>query len=183
MGVTDRTAWRRLQRGQLDESQIYDVLKNDRRRRAFLCLREQRGETGVTELATSVAHLEADSNLSAADCKESVYNSLHQTHLPKLEELDIVEYDEQSKVVTLTANAAEIDRYLRLRSGYGFFWEEYYQLLSVTSLLSILCAELDVSVFGGVETVPVVTLSLAVLAASVTYQVWTRRWIYLRSLL
>ncbi|MFB6120548.1 MAG: hypothetical protein ABEJ68_05460 [Halobacteriaceae archaeon] len=182
MGVTD-TVRLRLGRRRLAESEIYDVLQNDRRRRALVCLRERTGEVHLRDLAEFIAAFESGERPPPKSCTESVYNSLHQTHLPKLAALDVVTYDESSKQVRLTTNAPEIDRYLRVRGPYGFSAGECYQLLAVTTLLAALFAELDVAVFAAVETLAVLTLSLGVFAVVAAYQTWRRRWLYVRSLL
>lgn len=182
MSVTDRLPVRFSRRDQLDEPEIHDVLRNERRRRVLSCLRDRGGRTEVSELVDSIARRECDQQPSSK-LRRSVYSSLHQTHLPKLERSDIVAYDRDSKAVTLTTNASEVDRYLQLRGAYGLSWGEYYQLFAAASLIVVLLIELNVWAFGTVETLPAVTAALSLLALSGAYQVWTRRWIYFRSLL
>lgn len=182
MGVSDRASLRLPWRNRITEPEIHDVLRNERRRRALRCLCDRGGTLHVDELVETIADSECDEQPSPAALRRSVYSSLHQTHLPKLEQSDVAVYDKESNVVSLTANAREVDRYMRLRSLHGHSWGEYYQLFAVTSLMTVLLVELEVWVFRTVEITPVVTVLLALLALSASYQIWRRRWIYLRSL-
>lgn len=182
MGATDNVPWP-LRRSRLREPEIYDVLQNERRRRTLRCLRHQAGEVCLEELAETLTELECSELSSQDNIRRSVRNSLHQTHLPKLEAVDVVDYDQNSKRVTLTTNAREMDRYLGRHSVYGFSWSEYYRVVATVSLLAILLTELDIWLFAAVNEVLLLTLALGVLAISILYQLWTRRWIYVRSLL
>jgi hypothetical protein len=168
-------------RRRLSEAEIYDLLQNDRRRRTLLCLRERAGAVSLRALSEFVAGLETGERPPPEDCRESVYNSLHQTHLPKLVDLDVVAYDEESNRVTLTTNAREVDRFLRVRGSWGLSAGEGYQLLAVTSLLTALLAELDAPVLGSLDTLLVLTVALGTFGVVAALQAWRRRWIYLRS--
>jgi DNA-binding transcriptional ArsR family regulator len=179
--ATRPSLWPPLRRDRLGEPEIYDVLQNERRRRAVRHLCDHAGELTLGELAT---HLARDESADAAATNErSVYNSLHQTHLPKLESEGVVVYDRETNTVTLEATAGDLERYLGLRSLFGFTWGEYYRTLATASLLVALAVELDLGPLGGIETLPVITVALVLLTVSVLYQVWRRRWIYVRSLL
>jgi hypothetical protein len=84
--------------------------------------------------------------------------------------------------VRLAGNSREVDRYFGLRAAYGVSWGEYYQLFAATSLVISLLVELEIGVFAVVSLLPVLTVALSLLALSVGYQLWSRRWVYLRSL-
>ena len=74
----------------LESSQIHDILRNDRRRLAIKCLRENEGTLSVRDLSEDVASRETGERPAPRDKRRSVYVSLHQTHLPKLDDLEIV---------------------------------------------------------------------------------------------
>jgi hypothetical protein len=181
MGVRDGTGWVPFRQPRLDEAEVYDVLDNERRRRALLHLRRRAGETDLGDLADAVARLETPERPVPSDCRESVYNALHQTHLPKLEGLDVVDYDRETKTVRLQHSAQVLDRHLDW-GGSTVSWAECYQLLGVGSLLAVLFVELDLLFLSAVETLPAVTAALLALAGVGLYQLWSRRWLYLRSL-
>lgn len=80
---------------------IYTILSNPRRQLALSVIYEHGPEPlPVKELATAVAKRETDDTVSESH-EQSVYVSLHQTHLPKLAEHDIIEYDTDAKRVSL----------------------------------------------------------------------------------
>jgi hypothetical protein len=62
----------------------------------------------VRDLSEAVATLETAEDPPPRNKRQSVYVSLHQTHLPKLHELGIVTYDADSKAVTLSESAHEV---------------------------------------------------------------------------
>ncbi|WP_101296435.1 DUF7344 domain-containing protein [Halegenticoccus soli] len=77
----------------------FDALGNDRRRCAVSVLADERGTLAVSELATAVAAAEADAVPPPNQTYKSVYASLRQTHLPKLESLSVIEYDPDAGTV------------------------------------------------------------------------------------
>ncbi|ELZ94246.1 hypothetical protein C440_11513 [Haloferax mucosum ATCC BAA-1512] len=101
-GSADRT---------LDEADIHDVLRNERRRLTLERLRDSDGTESVGDLAEHIAEVESGESPPPKNVRQSVYISLHQTHLPKLDTLHIVAYDSAAKMVSLGATAAELDPY------------------------------------------------------------------------
>jgi hypothetical protein len=93
-----------------------------------------------------------------------------------------VEYDRESNELRLTESAREVEVYMEVFTRYGITWVEYYRLLGTVALLVVLLATMDVFPFALVETVLWVSLFLAVIAVSTAYQLWTRRYVYLRQL-
>jgi hypothetical protein len=96
----------------LSTGEIHDVLRNDRRRRAIRCLLDSEEALSVRELSERVATLETGEEPAPRDKRRSVYISLHQTHLPKLDDLAIVEYDLETKDVTLAEQSDVITSYM-----------------------------------------------------------------------
>ncbi|MFC6989123.1 hypothetical protein ACFQJD_11150 [Haloplanus sp. GCM10025708] len=96
----------------LAEGEIHDVLRNDRRRLVLERLRNRGGSETVAELAEFVAAVEAGTSPPPRNVRQSVYVSLHQTHLPKLDELGIVTYDPNEKTVSLAAGAERVAPYM-----------------------------------------------------------------------
>ena len=98
----------------LDEGAIHDVLRNERRRFALEELCENGNVLSVRDLSERVAALETGESPAPRNIRQSVYVSLHQTHLPKLDELGIVEYDADAKAVGLTDRVRELEAYTDL---------------------------------------------------------------------
>ena len=102
--------------GELPPGAIHDVLRNDRRRVVLERLREGAGVETVSDLAEHVGSVETGESPPPRNARQSVYVSLHQTHLPKLDDLGIVTYDSDGKTVELAARASDLDAYLEVDS-------------------------------------------------------------------
>ena len=83
----------------LDE--LFDILSNSRRRHVVEFLDEQGGETSFRELTDAVALRETGDPVSY-DERKRVYVSLRQSHLPRLAEAGVVEYDRDRGTVEAT---------------------------------------------------------------------------------
>ena len=125
----------------LEEGEIHDVLRNDRRRLAIEVLKEEGGEASVRDLAEEVAARETGEAPAPRNKRQSVYVSLHQTHLPKLDDLDIVDYDPDEQQVTLEAGVQEVEVFMEVVPRYGVTWGEFtfgLALLGLAITLAVL---------------------------------------------
>ena len=168
--------------GGIPETEIHDLLRNERRRQVIKNLQETVGTTTLRDLAETIAEHETGESPPPKNIRNSVYNSLHQTHLPKLDRRGIVEYESDRKTIRLTEDARSVDVYMEVVTPYGITWSEYYSMLGTVSLCIVLAALIDVPVISAVDPVLWVSLSLAAFGASLGYQLWTNRWMYLNAL-
>jgi hypothetical protein len=152
----------------LDEGEIHDVLRNARRRELISFLGRHDGYATIQDLSEHIARLESGEDPPPRNVRQSVYVSLHQTHLPKLEALGFVEYDTDSKDVTLRDRASEIERYMQPTDD-GSRWPELYVGLGTIGALLSVGATL-IGVDGSLAALPV--FIVIVLLAS--YQAWGR---------
>lgn len=83
----------------LDDTTIFDVLGNERRRACLLWLAEHEADLSVSTLSRQVARAVADTETDSDEIYDSVYVSLCQTHLHKLDAVGLVEYDRDRKRV------------------------------------------------------------------------------------
>ena len=90
----------------------------------------------VRELSEEVAARETGEDPPPRDKRQSVYVSLHQTHLPKLDDLGIVDYDNDSKEVALRDRVREIEVYMEVVPQYGLSWGEFYFGLGLLGLVT-----------------------------------------------
>jgi hypothetical protein len=91
----------------LTQSEVHDVLRNERRRHVIERLVERETDS-VRDLAEHIASIESGESPPPRNVRQSVYVSLHQTHLPKLDDLEIVVYDDDAKEVWLSDRADEV---------------------------------------------------------------------------
>lgn len=122
----------------LSHQETFELLSSRRRRFALHYLLNANGEAiDLNELTDRIAAWETDQDSEAVDyeTRKSVRNSLHQYHLPKLDEKDLVEYD--SRRGTVVVNAADeinADVYMEVVSGRDVPWGEYFLGLGAGSL-------------------------------------------------
>jgi hypothetical protein len=167
----------------LIETEIHGILCNSRRRHALDHLRRTTDVVALSDLADAVAERETGESPPPNDLRQSVYNSLHQTHLPRLDEERVIDYDQSTKEIRLRESAREVEVDMEVFMKYGFTWTEYYRLLGTIALLVLLAASLEVRPISFVETTLWTSAFLALIAVSTAYQFWTRRHLYLRQFL
>jgi hypothetical protein len=163
--------------GELEEGTVYDVLRNDRRRLLIEVLREEGDTASVRDLAETVAARESGTAPEPASTakRQSVYVSFHQTHLPKLDSLGIVEYDSAAGDVRLLDRVEQVEGYMRGASNGSVPWTVFYFGWGLLGLLFSVGTILDAPILAaiGVGTVAVVfSLGLAVASA---YHVYRQR--------
>lgn len=138
----------------LDEGDIHDVLRNERRRHTLELLRENGDTLSVRQLSERVAALETGESPPPRNIRQSVYVSLHQTHLPKLDELGIVEYDADAKQVLLLDRVGEVEAYMgrpaMLDSETDHRSARYILVLSVLGIVVMGAVALDAPVLAAV---------------------------------
>lgn len=104
---------------ELSTGDIHFTLSNCRRRFLLRYLSRQESTT-VKELSRAIAAWENETPAEelSYDERKTVYTALLQTHLPKLDEMGLVEYDASRKRVRLTDRVDQLRPYLELeRAG------------------------------------------------------------------
>lgn len=167
----------------IEPQEVHDILRNDRRRNVIKQLQNRLEPVSLRVLSERIAEIETGESPPPSDVRASVYNSLHQTHLPKLDEKDIIDYDKDRKTVRLREPAREVDLYMEVVTPYGITWAAYYRTLGVVALFSMLGAVIDLPLVGTVPPELLISGFLVVFMVSTGYQLWNRRWFYFRSLL
>lgn len=111
----------------LTKTEIFTVLKNPRRRKTLEYLEGNDGAADLGDLAESLAARENDIEVEALSStqRKRVYISLYQVHLPKMDDLGVIEFDKHRGTIELT-EAGEIlfpylhfDPYSNEQSGEG----------------------------------------------------------------
>lgn len=140
-------------------------------------LRENGGSATVKELAEQIAALENDLEVGELQHQQQkrVYVSLYQTHVPKLEETGIIEYDESQGMVRLTARAGEFDSYLTTDSESEYPWQFHYFGLAMVGGLLFVLSSVGVPGFAALSTVWLGVVLMALFALSAGVQYWTHK--------
>lgn len=154
----------------LTQDVLFDILSSARRR-FVLHILNQEGEMELTGLAEHVAARENDVDVEDLTKQERkrVYVSLYQTHVPKLRDAGLVEYDEDIQVVSLRGNANALARYLGTEPD-PFSWQYVYLTLALAGVALVALSAAGVPPVGGVsETVFAFVLAVAVLLTAVAH--------------
>ncbi len=111
---------------------VFEILSNTRRRMVLYYLRQHDGVATVKELAGEIAALENDVEVDelSRQQRKRVYVSLYQTHVPKLGDAGIIEYDDDEGIVRLTDRANEFDTYLTPATEPDYPWRIHYLALA-----------------------------------------------------
>lgn len=157
---------------ELRKEDIHTVLSNTRRRIVIECLREHGGAMDARELSERIAAVETGEDPPPRNIRQSAYVSLHQTHLPKLDDLDIVEYDSTSKQVELQEMSDEVAVYMETVPKYGISWSEYYTSLAILGLLTMIATDMGVPLISQLPVGTLGYLFLTLIGISGIYQTY-----------
>jgi hypothetical protein len=159
------------------ENELFDILSNRRRRYALHQLTRVDGEVELGPLAEQVAAWENDvavDEVTSAERKR-VYTALQQSHLPKLDEAGVVDFDKRAGTITPTPVMAELDVYLDVVRGRDIPWSEYYLALSAVGAAVLAGAWIDAPVFGVLPDLAWASLVVAAfLCSSIAHVYFTR---------
>lgn len=157
--------------GEISRDQVFDVLSNHRRIYVIRYLKETEEELvslrDVVDYVAKSEHPEVDGQVEYND-RKSVYTALRQTHLPKLDELGIIEFDKARGVMELTERANHVQMYLEYVPENDIPWHAHY--LGVTALSGVLVAATFVDLYPlavGWRTVALVCFLMIAVSALV----------------
>jgi len=161
---------------EMEPSDIHDILRNDRRRLTIKTLQERQDrEMELRELSEAIAALETGEDPPPSDKRQSVYVSLHQTHLPKLEEFGVVSYDSDDKTVRLEDRVREVEVYMEVVPRYGLSWGEFYFGLGLLGSLTTIAVLYGVPGVEALGVTVTATVFFVILMLSATYHVYTQQ--------
>ncbi|OYR48368.1 hypothetical protein [Halorubrum sp. Ea8] len=100
----------------LTTTDVFDVLKNDRRRAVMRYLHEHGGSAELSDVAEHVAARENDTAVRQLTSQERkrVRIALYQCHLPRMDALGVVDFDNDRGTVALRDAASQFQVYLEL---------------------------------------------------------------------
>jgi len=163
-------------RGELSQDVVFDLLSNPRRRFVLSYLRQEGGPVDLVDLADEIAAWENDTPVEdlTSQQRKRVYVSIYQTHVPKLEDAGVVDYDRESGLVQLASRAEEIDDYLQGEEE-RVPWQLYYLGLAVVSAVFYFLVSFDVSVFAAIDAFTAGLIIIVAFAAlAVAHFLYTR---------
>lgn len=154
----------------LDSVEIHQVLSNRRRQYALQFLWNAGGRLPVRELSERVAAAETGESPPPTNIRQSVYTSLHQTHLPKLVELGVVEYETMENDVELTDLADRFRPYLDVPQEHRISWVDLYIAVPLLGLVGSLGAMFGVPLIADLGSRVSGTILFGVIFFAAIYQ-------------
>lgn len=130
----------------LSQDEIFDLLSSPRRRYVIYHLQQHGEPIELGRLADEVAAWENETSVEELTSQERkrVYVSLYQTHIPKLEEIGIVDYDADEGTVAVGDRLTEVGRHLTTEEDETR-WDVYYLIIAIASVLVYAILSLNVT--------------------------------------
>ncbi|WP_458189313.1 DUF7344 domain-containing protein [Haladaptatus sp. NG-WS-4] len=113
---------------ELTQDVAFQLLSNQLRRHIMHYLLQQDGPVSLHELSKRLAAWENDVSFDEVTYKQlmRVYTAIRQSHLPKMDDGGIVEFDSNAGEVRLTEAATKLEVYLDIVPHNGIPWSSYY---------------------------------------------------------
>lgn len=154
----------------LEESEVFHILGNDRRRAIVQLLAEESGQVDVSDVASEIAASETETTPVPNNLYKSVYVSLQQTHLPQLEEDAVIEYDSDAKTIQPGPHFEAVLQYIDGHASARSTVLQLHLALCVLGLVVIALAGLGLPLISSVDPVLSSVLVFLVVAASSLYR-------------
>nr|WP_226482010.1 hypothetical protein [Natrinema amylolyticum] len=131
---------------QLSKGEIFEVLRNQRRRYVLQYLKQDDRPVELGDLAQQVAAWEYETTLEGVtpEQRKRVYTTLQQTHLPKMDGIGILRFDSDQGVIQATERTRDISVYLEIVPGREFAWRELYLSLGAISCALVAALWLEI---------------------------------------
>lgn len=99
---------------QLPLDQVFEVLKNQRRRDVLRYMRAAEGSVSLSEITEQIAAWENDKDVSQISSSERkrVYVGLYQIHLPKMDAMGIISFNKPRGIIELEEDLDVLYKYL-----------------------------------------------------------------------
>lgn len=135
---------------ELSQTEAFDILSNDRRRHTLHYLLSREDGTDIGELAEQVAAWENSEELEqvTSDERRRVYVSLHQTHLPRMDDADLLDYENSRDTIELTERGESLRVYMEIVEGNDIPWSEFYLGLSGVAAALVAALWVGAAPFG-----------------------------------
>ncbi|RQG93286.1 hypothetical protein EA462_01090 [Natrarchaeobius halalkaliphilus] len=130
----------------LPKGEIFEVLRNQRRRYVLHYLKQDDRPVELGDLAQQVAAWEYETTLEdvTPEQRKRVYTTLQQTHLPRMDEAGILTFDSDDGVIAGTDRTRDISVYLEIVPSHEFAWRELYLSLGAISCALVAALWLEI---------------------------------------
>ncbi|MXV60833.1 hypothetical protein GS429_01850 [Natronorubrum sp. JWXQ-INN-674] len=168
----------RRQSEELTRDEIFTVLSNRRRRWVLHFLKQRDGQrVDLRTLVDTVSAWEYDTSPEDLPWKKRkrIYTALRQSHLPKLADAGVIEYDRNRGEVVLTEDARTVRMYLEYVPENDIPWSQCYLALSGIGVTITALTWYSVYPFADLSGLALATILVAMFTASaVAHTYYTR---------
>lgn len=139
----------------LSHDDCFDLLSNHRRRYAFHHIQQNGEQASLGELSEQVAAWENEITPDevSSNQRKRVYTSLQQVHLPRMDGMGVVEFDDRAGVVELGPAAEDLDVYLEVVQGRDIPWSLFYVGLATLNLAMLAAVGLGVPLLTAIPDI------------------------------
>lgn len=150
---------------------IFEILKNSRRRQTLHYLREHGGETTLSDVAEHIAALENDTTPRAITSaqRKRAYIGLYQCHLPKMDDMNVIEFDQNRGTIELGPNAAQLEPYLDDPTQRD--WYKLYLSVTVVGTLLFVGRQLTGPVMDLASTLILIGLLAGITLSAIAHSI------------
>ena len=170
---TDTEADRLSEEPPFSKDEIFHLLQNERRRMVLRYLRDTDGPVRMRDVAEQVAAWEHDTTVEelTSTQRQRVYIPLYQSHLSKLDEAGLIDYQQNRGIVERKPLADRVDQYLQLEStddsmdeqqAESAEWEDYYIGATVVSYAVLIGAVMELPVVSFLSGIGLSALILSI---------------------
>ncbi|TMT85762.1 hypothetical protein E2L06_03810 [Haloterrigena sp. H1] len=170
---TDTEADRLSEEPPFSKDEIFHLLQNERRRMVLRYLRDTDSPVRMRDVAEQVAAWEHDTTVEelTSTQRQRVYIPLYQSHLSKLDEAGLIEYQQNRGIVERKPLADQVDQYLQLDSADDSTdeqraespeWEDYYIGATVVSYAVLIGAVMELPVVSFLSGIGLSALILSI---------------------
>lgn len=163
----------------IPRDQVFGMLSNRRRRWVLYALTQQDGDAadfGTVVDAVSAWEYDVDPTELSWKQRKRIYTALRQSHLPKLDETGIINYDRDRGTVELTEHAQEVQLYLEYVPSDDIPWSYCYFGFACLGFGLSLLSWGAVGPFGGLSGLMLVWIIVGLFAVTaVVHTHYSRR--------
>ena len=148
---------------------IHTVLSNRRRRWILHYLKGTAdGSADFRTLVDVIAAWENDQPAATLSWKQRkrVYTALRQSHLPKLDDADVIDYDRSRGRISLTEDARDVQLYLEYVPGNDIPWSQYYAGLTLVGIVLVVATTAGIVPFAALSGTALSWILVAMIACS-----------------
>jgi hypothetical protein len=136
----------------LTPEEIFQLLSNRRRRYALHYLDQVDDPVSIRDLSEQIAAWEYE--IDRADVtptiRKRIYTALHQGHLPKMDRLGVIDYDNDRGTVCPAERVRDFDIYLDVVPHNDIPWDEFVLGLGATMFALVVVSWLGIPPFGAI---------------------------------